>query len=312
MQQHGQTLLINSPVQSANSPKGSLSNRFAKIAQGRQKAGVVVVGSGGIETRPGKTLGLGFGTGIPPSQFEASGQRISTRSKVQGGSGSNSNSNSTGGRGLAGMPQASIGKGGRILGIQTSAGLARAMQERGGGASEQLLVNNRHPIVHEARGPGRRRGAPLRGVGRAVETTAYQQQQHPQQPYRQPSSSQQQNRPPRQPRASPYAAAAASRRGPKNSSAPSHAATTTTRQAQSRGQPRAQAAAAAAAGAGASKGKDKKGKAKAKATKPAKATPDSLDSDLTAYMMKSSTTASALLDNDLDTYMAEKPDDLTF
>ncbi|KAF9973564.1 hypothetical protein BGZ73_003172 [Actinomortierella ambigua] len=278
MQQHGQTLLINSPSPGGNSPKGSLSNRFAKIAQSRQKAGVVVVGSGGIESRPGKSLGLGFGTGIPPSQFQANGQRIST--KGRGGPGGVS----------TGMPTASIGKGGKILGIQTQAGLARAMQEKGGGAPERLLMNPNQPIVREARGPARRKGAPLRGVGGAPERRAPPQQQQPQP---------QQTRSSRPTRGSPYAAAAASRKGVKKSLAPSQGA----RQPQARTQPQSQAA------AGADKSKGKKGKSKAK---PAKATPDSLDSDLTAYMMKSNTTASAILDNDLDTYMAEKPDDLTF
>ncbi|KAG0241414.1 hypothetical protein BGW41_005985 [Actinomortierella wolfii] len=293
MQQHGQTLIINSPTPGDNSPKGSLSNRFAKIAQSRQKAGVVVVGTGGIETRPGKTLGLGFNTGIHPSQLGASGQRIST---TKGGKGRQHLQQTTG---LAGVPTASIGKGGKILGIQTPAALARAMQEKGGGASEELLTTMNQPIIHEARAPGRRKRPQLRGVGAAEISTTPAIATHPRQrPATHPS---------RQARASPYAAAAASRRGASKAAAAAPS--------RSQGYQGAQSGPAVPAGAGKDKGKIKgkkagvKGKSK---TKPAKATASSLDSDLTAYMMKNDSTASAILDNDLDTYMAEKPDDMTF
>ncbi|KAF9282283.1 hypothetical protein BGZ88_011115 [Linnemannia elongata] len=53
-------------------------------------------------------------------------------------------------------------------------------------------------------------------------------------------------------------------------------------------------------------GAEKKGKKGTKA-KPAPANAGDLDSQLDAYMMKDSKTATSVLDNDLDSYMADKP-----
>jgi len=113
------------------------------------------------------------------------------------------------------------------------------------------------------------------------------------------------------------------RPGKKQGSAAATAGSSMPQQKKGKGAPlsspaatRAAKVAAKAVGGGAqAQGAGKGKKAAKKGGKPAKAAPPNagdLDSELNEYMMKDSSTAASVLDNDLDSYMADKPAENTW
>ncbi|KAF9990220.1 hypothetical protein BGZ75_003112 [Mortierella antarctica] len=283
-QQRGQILYLGGSTGSSSGPGGSLSTRFQKLAQARNSGITVVNQQTALESRPGRALGLGHATGS-----QASGQygpRIATN-------------RNHGPRGSGG-PSASSG-------ILTKAGLARAMQERGGGVSDAFLLTPADAIVG-AGGPSRRTKAGVRATGPVVGAANT--------PRSNPTT-----------RSSRHKALMLGGRPGKGAPVqqkpqPGQAGKVGRGVAQAAGANKANGAgnkkAAGPKGVGATsakgetvaadKGKGKvKGKGKGKGpAKPGPAKATDLDSELQDYMMKNEQTAAGLLDNDLDTYMADK------
>ncbi|KAI7832350.1 hypothetical protein BC939DRAFT_488847 [Gamsiella multidivaricata] len=296
--QQGQILyLAGSTPSGRSSPGGSLSTRFQKLSQNKS-TGIMVVnqptavssssssssgGNGRAGRGGGQGLGLGTRTGSHPT---GQGQRISTDNRGnRAGSG------------------AGVG-----AGIHTRAGLARAMQERGTGVSDVFLLN---PEASVGGGPARRgRGA---GVGAKAATAVAATSNN------------------RGTQASRHKALVlGTRLAKKKQAAPAPAAPARTvaaaaQQKQKQGAKAVKVgkagkavkagknnasgvAAVAAKAAAAIQGKTKKGKG-AKTVKAAPLNAENLDSELSEYMMKNQQTAASFLDNDLDTYMADKPSD---
>ncbi|KAK3840512.1 MAG: hypothetical protein JOS17DRAFT_727284 [Linnemannia elongata] len=292
---NGQILYLGGSSGTQSNAGGSLSTRFQKLAQSRN-SGVTVVNPTGIESRPGRSLGLGFATGSHPQGPR--GQRITTASAAAGGSlstGRGAGSNSRGGRGGSGLVPG---------GLHTAGGLARAMQERGTGVSDAFLLNPAASIaaVGGRGGPvgsRRGRGQNANAVGGAV-IGGTRAGRHKAlvlggRPGRKqqgtaavlPTTQQQ-----RQRGGAAQAGAAAARGGRSNAAKAAKAA--------------AKAVGGNTKAAGAGAGKEKRGK-KGGQAKPAPANAGELDSQLDAYMMKDNKTAASVLDHDLDSYMADKP-----
>ncbi|KAF9129547.1 hypothetical protein BGW39_004061 [Mortierella sp. 14UC] len=292
----GQILYLGGSSGTQPSPGGSLSTRFQKLSQSRN-SGITVVnpttGVTGIESRPGRNLGLGFGTGSHPQG--PGGHRISTASSEGLSTGRN-----TGGRGgnRSGLMAG---------GLHTPGGLARAMQERGTGVSDAFLFAPAASIAAAGgEGPVNRRvrrqntAAGTGGAGGAVGGVGTRASRH-------------------------KALVLGSRPGRKQQNAAAAAAVPTPQQQRQRGGPQAAAAGGARSAAAktakaaakavggpqaANAGKGKKGAKKGgKAAKPAPPNAGDLDSQLNEYMMKDGRTAASMLDNDLDSYMADKPAD---
>ncbi|KAH7044859.1 hypothetical protein BKA57DRAFT_468064 [Linnemannia elongata] len=294
---NGQILYLGG---SSGNAGGSLSTRFQKLAQSRNSGITIVNPSTGIESRPGRSLGLGFSTGSHP--HGPGGHRISTGAAAAGGSlstGRGAGSNNRGGRGRGGRESGLVPGG-----LHTAGGLARAMQERGTGVSDEFLLNPAASIAVAGGGRGgpvgSRRGrgqyaTAVAGAGGAVMGGARASRHKAlvlggrpgrrQQTAAAVLPTTQQHR-----GGAAQAGAAAARGGRSNAGKAAKAAA------------RAVGGNTQATGAGTGK----KGKKGTKA-KPAPANAGDLDSQLDAYMMKDSKTATSVLDNDLDSYMADKP-----
>ncbi|KAF9383659.1 hypothetical protein CPB97_006290 [Podila verticillata] len=280
MSQSGQILYLGSSNTNA-SGGGSLSTR-----QSRGGGITIVHQPTSLESRPGRSLGLGQGTGSHPTGH---GQRITTGSgAARGGRSKN-----------AGAVQGSAAGG-----LHTASGLARAMQERGGGVSDEFLfapaafvAGSGGPSSSARGGRNSRGGGTLRGSGgarqqqqqglsnnRAANHKALALGQRPgrrQNVAQVPQAQQQQQQGGR----------GRNGRGANNGAA----------QAQTQGKKGKGATAKPKGPAGK---QNKKGKANLDA--------NSLDSELSQYMMKDQQTAASALDNDLDSYMAEKPEETTW
>ncbi|KAF9575791.1 hypothetical protein EC968_001578 [Mortierella alpina] len=281
-QQRGQILYLGGSTGSSSGPGGSLSTRFQKLAQARNSGITVVNQQTALESRPGRALGLGHASGSQASG--QGGSRITT-------------TRNHGPRGAGGASASS--------GILTKAGLARAMQERGGGVSDAFLFTPADAIVG-AGGPSRRTKGAVRAAGPVVGAANNTAKNHP------------------ATRASRHKALMLGGRPGKG--APVQQQPPQPRQAGKPGRGNAQAAgankvngagtkkAAGPKGVGAASAKGEttavgkgKGKGKGKGqAKPGPAKATDLDSELQEYMMKNEQTAAGLLDNDLDTYMADK------
>ncbi|KAF9905722.1 hypothetical protein EC991_001324 [Linnemannia zychae] len=291
---NGQILYLGGSSGTQNSPGGSLSTRFQKLSQSRN-SGVTVVnpstGAVGIESRPGRSLGLGLGTG---SHSQGPGShRIST-----GSSGGLSTGRNTGGGGRGGRG----GKSGLMAGgLHTPGGLARAMQERGTGVSDEFLFAPQASIAAAAGGAGPmgRRARRPDNVAAAAGGAGSRASRHKAMVLGTRPGKKQHNAAavvptPQQQRQRGGPQAAAGGQGGKSTAAKS-----------------AKAAAKAVGGAqGPNAGKGKKNVKKGgKPAKPAPPNAGDLDSQLNEYMMKDGRTAASMLDNDLDSYMADKPAD---
>ncbi|KAF9279691.1 hypothetical protein BGZ68_007776 [Mortierella alpina] len=279
-QQRGQILYLGGSTGSSSSPGGSLSTRFQKLSQARNSGITVVNQQTALESRPGRALGLGHATGSQSSGH--GGPRITT--------------NRTNGPRGAGGPSAAGG-------ILTKAGLARAMQERGGGVSDEFLLTPANAIVG-AGGPSRRTKGGVRAAGPVV-GAANTSKISPTTRASRHKALMLGGRPgkgaPAQQKLQSGPAGKAGRGGAQAAGANKATGAGNKKVAGSRG---AGATPAKGETAVAGKGKGKgKGKGQAKPG-PAKAT--DLDSELQEYMMKNEQTAVGLLDNDLDTYMADK------
>ncbi|KAF9102704.1 hypothetical protein BGX27_010904, partial [Mortierella sp. AM989] len=258
------------------------TNRFQKLSQARNSGIIVVNQPTAVEdSRPGRGLGLGHKTGSNPSGQR--GSRIVT------------NRNGAAGPGL-----------------HTAGGLARAMQERGTGVTDAFLLAP-ELATSSLTGGGAARNKKGRGVGLLTSNSIRgggnnqntQASRHKSlilgRPGRKQAGNgnavqQQQQQPPQR----GGKAARAGRGGSANAPASAVAA------AAAGGKGKKGAASSAAAGG--KGGKAEKGTKGSKA-KPTRANAQSLDSELSEYMMKDEHTATSLLDNDLDSYMADKPED---
>ncbi|KAF9165946.1 hypothetical protein BGX20_000395 [Mortierella sp. AD010] len=256
------------------------ARQFQKLSQARN-SGIVVVNQPAVEdSRPGRSLGLGYKTGSNPS-----GQR---GSRIV----SNRNAGSEG--------------------IHTAGGLARAMQERGTGVSDAFLLA---PTLASAststgRTGGAGRNKKVRGVGGGASITTNSASRHKalvlgSRPGRKQAGNGGGAQPPQQSQQQQQKGGKvgkASRGGAANR--PAVAATATV----ASGKKKKGVAAVAVGGKGTKAIKGGKG-GKAK---PARLNAENLDSELNEYMMKDEQTAASLLDNDLDSYMADKPQDGTW
>ncbi|KAF9583863.1 hypothetical protein BGW38_008289 [Lunasporangiospora selenospora] len=280
--QSGQILYLSGSHSTQGSPGGSLSTRFQKLAQARN-SGITVVNqkSTALESRPGRSLGLGFGTGSHPTGN--SGQRITT-------DGSRPPKRS----GAAGPP---LGHG-----LHTASGLARAMQERGGGVTDTFLLNPQAHLVgthqsnQNSRGGKRDRGGVLRGAG----VTHANNNNSP--------NGNKANHNTHNTRASQHKALVlGTRPGKKQAGKATAAPAPAPMPNKTKAGKKATAAASLKSAQGPKPTTKPGGKEKKKPKQ--KATSESLDSELTAYMMKNQETATSVLDNDLDAYMAERPEE---
>ncbi|KAF8944677.1 hypothetical protein BGZ47_003941 [Haplosporangium gracile] len=300
---NGQILYLGGSSGTQGNAGGSLSTRFQKLAQSRNNGITVVNPSTGIESRPGRSLGLGFATGSHPQG--PGGHRISTATtggplSTRRGAGTNNKGGRSGGGGSGLVPG----------GLHTAGGLARAMQERGTGVSDEFLLapaasiaatGGRGPVLGSRR--DRRQNAAGAGAGGAViggtRATRHKALVLGGRPGRRQQAAaaavlptiQQQ----RQRSGAAQAQAGAQAGGRSNAIKAAKAA------AKAVG-----GSARAGTGAAGATGKGKKGMKSDKA-KPAVANAGELDSQLDAYMMKDTKTAASMLDNDLDSYMADKP-----
>ncbi|KAF9899337.1 hypothetical protein BX616_003093, partial [Lobosporangium transversale] len=191
------------------------------------------------------------------------------------------------GAGVKGLSLTASGKG-----LHTPGGLARAMQERGTGVTDEFLLA---PAVALGGSPGHegRNGKKGGPVSRNIKGTS----NHP--------NHTQSNR--------HKAMVLGNRPGRKQSGKSSSTSSSSSSpqlqsnkkenglQQQKQKQKGANASKATAKGAG-----------KAKGAKPGKPDVKSLDSELDSYMMANSHTAASLLDNDLDSYMAERSEDASW
>ncbi|KAF9959941.1 hypothetical protein BGZ72_008450 [Mortierella alpina] len=279
-QQRGQILYLGGSTGSSSGPGGSLSTRFQKLSQARNSGITVVNQQTALESRPGRALGLGHATGSQSSG--PSGPRISTN-------------RNNGPRGPGGASASG--------GILTKAGLARAMQERGGGVSDEFLLTPADAIIG-AGGPSRRTKGAMRATG-PVLGAANSAKNNPITRASRHKALMLGGRPgkgaPAQQK-SQFAPAAKASRGGAQAPGANKANGAGNKKAAGPKGPGTVPAKGEFAAAGKGKGKGK-GKGQAKPG-PAKAT--DLDSELQEYMMKNEQTAAGLLDNDLDTYMADK------
>ncbi|KAG0283327.1 hypothetical protein BGZ96_012321 [Linnemannia gamsii] len=300
---NGQILYLGGSSGSQSNAGGSLSTRFQKLAQSRNSGITVVNPSTGIESRPGRSLGLGFGTGSHPqgpgghriSTAAAGGRSLPSTGRGGGGAGHNNNTRG-GGRG---------GRGGSGLvpgGLHTAGGLARAMQERGTGVSDAFLFAPEASLAGASAGASRRgRRLPNAAAAGGVVIGDTRASRH--------KALVLGGRPGRKQQAAPVVSTPHQHR---QRGGPAHSQTGAGVGAQGSRSNAAKAAKAAkvvggggggakAVGAQAGKGK------KDKKAKPTPVNAGELDSELDAYMMKDKNTASSVLDNDLDSYMADKP-----
>ncbi|KAK3821657.1 MAG: hypothetical protein J3Q66DRAFT_333937 [Benniella sp.] len=317
----GQILYLAGSTSSHNSPGGSLSTRFQKLAQARSSGITVVNSTSSIETRSSTGLGLGRNTGSRPS---GPGQRIVALHS------NSSNHNHNTAAAAAAFSTGPNKRGGRRAdaaglgpGLHTAGGLARAMQERGTGVTDEFLLAPKLHLTPAGEGSGRGGGAVRRrgrggatgpGAGPSNQASRHKSMvlgHHPTRQQKQNGGVSQQHPPPpsapqqQQPGRGPAQAAKPKQGGgPKGPKGP-------------KGAKNANGATGAkpAAPAGTKpQGKNKKGGAAAAAAAAAakdksKPNADKLDSELSDYMMKSEHTAASLLDNDLDMYMADRPED---
>ncbi|KAI8358754.1 hypothetical protein B0O80DRAFT_526539 [Mortierella sp. GBAus27b] len=312
--QQGQILYLAGSTSSHGNPAGSLSTRFQKLSQSRS-TGITVVNST-AETRPsGPTTGLGLGrkTGSRPT---GPGQRLVSSNPNSKNPNNNNNSSKAA---LTNVPRG---------GLHTAGGLARAMQERGTGVTDEFLLA---PTLHlgvggqKSGGGGPVRGGPVRGgnkargggiVGGLVSGQASRHKslvlgQRPSKVSKQngsaaggsnaqqPSTRQQGQQPPRQVKV-----------GKANGAGAGTKPTQQQQQQQQQGGKKKGVVVGKAKGPKAKgKGKSKPGAAAAAATAAGPASSENLDSELNEYMMKNEHTAASQLDNDLDMYMADRPED---
>ncbi|KAF9955648.1 hypothetical protein BGZ70_010163 [Mortierella alpina] len=279
-QQRGQILYLGGSTGSSSGPGGSLSTRFQKLAQARNSGITVVNPQTALESRPGRALGLGHATG---SQTPGQGGARITANRNHGPKG-------TGGASAAG-------------GILTKAGLARAMQERGGGVSDAFLLTPADAIVG-AGGPSRRTKGVVRAAGPVV-GAANTLKNHPTTRASRHKALMLAGRPgkgtPVQQRPQPGQAGKGGRGGLQTAGVSKANGAGNKKFVGPKG-----VGATTAKGETAAAGKGK-GKGKGKGlVKPGPAKATDLDSELQEYMMKNEQTAVGLLDNDLDTYMADK------
>jgi len=288
--------------------------RFQKLAEARSSGITVVNSTSSIETRSGTGLGLGRNTGSRPS---GPGQRIvalHSNSSHNHNTAANTGPNRRGGRrGDA----AGLGPG-----LHTAGGLARAMQERGTGVTDEFLLAPKLHLTPAGEGSGRGGGAVRRrgrggatgpGAGPSNQASRHRSMVLGHRPTRQhkqyggvsqqpPFSAPQQQQAGRGPA---QAARPKQGGGPKGPKGPKNAnGATGAKPAPAGTKPQGKnkkGGAAAAAVAASEKGKNDKDKSTPNA--------DKLDSELSDYMMKSEHTAASLLDNDLDMYMADRPED---
>ncbi|CAO3565523.1 unnamed protein product [Mortierella alpina] len=278
-QQRGQILYLGGSTGSSSGPGGSLSTRFQKLSQARNSGITVVNPQTVLESRPGRSLGLGHATG--------------SQTPGQGGARITTNRNH-GPKGTGGPAAAAAG------GILTKAGLARAMQERGGGVSDAFLLTPAEAIVG-AGGPSRRTKGVVRAAGPVV-GAANTLQNNPTTRASRHKALMLAGRPGKGAPVQQKPQAGKGGRGGLQATGASRVNGAGNKKFAGPKGVGASTAKAETAAAGKGKGKGK-GKGPAKPG-PAKAT--DLDSELQEYMMKNEQTAVGLLDNDLDTYMADK------
>ncbi|KAF9322355.1 hypothetical protein BG003_000026 [Podila horticola] len=262
--------------------------RFQKLAQSRGGGITIVNQPTSLESRPGRSLGLGQGTGSRPT---GNSQRITT-----GGNGAAGGSGRS--RGSGGVQGSAAG------GLHTAAGLARAMQERGSGVSDQFLFAPAAFVAGSGGGPSARGGRNARGGGvlRGAGGARQQQQQgqsnnrvanHKALALGQRPGRKQVGQVPQTQQQQAQGGRGRNGRGANNGA-----------QAQAQGQGRKGKGAQTTKSNGPGGKQGKKGKANTNA--------GSLDTELDEYMMKDRQTAASALDNDLDSYMAEKPEETTW
>ncbi|KAG0346052.1 hypothetical protein BG004_002565 [Podila humilis] len=263
---------------------------FQKLSQARGEAGITVVHrSSGLDSRPGRALGLGQRTGLRPT---GRGQRIVAG---RGGAGGSTRTS------FSGHNATGLGRG-----IHTASGLARAMQETGGGVTDDFLFapekfvagrgGRSTPVSGITAGRTRHGGAVLRGAGAAAR---HQPQQH------------------YNTRVSNHKSLALGTRPIRHQGAQGKVQQHQQHQQQHQGY---RGAKAVTGNTGAQKksarvatqAQNDTGKKNAQKEKKQKVDPSSLDSELQEYMMKNDQTAASALDMDLDSYMAEKPAETTW
>ncbi|KAG0341490.1 hypothetical protein BG000_008884 [Podila horticola] len=260
---------------------------FQKLAQSRGGGITIVNQPTSLESRPGRSLGLGQGTGSRPT---GNSQRITTGGNGAAGSGRS--------RGSGGIQGSAAG------GLHTAAGLARAMQERGGGVSDQFLFAPAAFVAGSGGGPSARGGRNARGGGvlRGAGGARQQQQQgqsnnrvanHKALALGQRPGRKQVGQVPQTQQQQAQGGRGRNGRGANNGA-----------QTQAQGQGRKGKGAQTTKSNVPGGKQSKKGKANTNA--------GSLDTELDEYMMKDRQTAASALDNDLDSYMAEKPEETTW
>ncbi|GJJ68275.1 hypothetical protein EMPS_00621 [Entomortierella parvispora] len=203
-----------------------------------------------------------------------------------------------------------ITRGGGLVrgGLHTPGGLARAMQERGGGVSDEFLLS---PSIGTTGGPSRRKKGVLIGTPASTPMSTRSHNGHSSGINTRASRHKSMvigSRPGR-------AAAAATQVSHEQSKAQQQQQSQRGGKVAGRG---GRGGRGGLASTSAAQGKQpvanagKKAKAKGKGKPVQKADAQSLDSELSSYMMANSSTAASLLDQDLDTYMADMPTDGTF
>ncbi|KAF9922751.1 hypothetical protein FBU30_007124 [Linnemannia zychae] len=264
---NGQILYLGGSSGAQGNGGGSLSTRFQKLSQSRNSGITVVNPSTGIESRPGRSLGLGFGTGTHSSQ---GGSSTSGRGKL-----------STGGI-----------TGSKSGGLHTPGGLARAMQERGTGVSDSFLFMPTASIG--GGGPSRREKRQNVAAAHGAPVAGTRANRH---------------------KAMVLGGRPGKKHNPAPAVTPQHKQGKYASQVPTGGKSAVAKAAKAAKAVGGGPAGKQKGAAPAPAgkkgkkgqAKPAPANAGDLDMELNEYMMKDERTAASMLDNDLDSYMADKP-----
>ncbi|KAF8923705.1 hypothetical protein BGZ58_002632 [Dissophora ornata] len=281
-------------------------NGFQKISQARS-SGITVVNQPQVLASPAQGRGLGLDHNTGSRTSTPRGPRLNSAATTH-----------TDKRGFTNQP------GG---GIQTAGGLARAMQERGTGVTNAFLLAPSASVGGEHGHGGPRRRGPGAANGNYINNNNGNSHNHH---HHHPHSNTQASRhkamvlgarpgkkqnggSPQQgqnggaggkfgkaPRRGVAAVAAAAANGPR-AQAPKQQQQQQHQQQHPKQQPPKQQAGSKTKGKG-PKGKGPKGK-------PAPANAANLDSELSEYMMKNEQTAASLLDNDLDSYMADKLED---
>ncbi|KAI1300374.1 hypothetical protein EDD11_006239 [Mortierella claussenii] len=295
-QQQGQILYLGGSTGSQGGPGGSLSTRFQKLAQARGSGIIIVNQPTAVDNQHGggghRGLGLGHNTGSHPVGRSGHAISINKASRVRAGAAADG-------------------------GIRTAGGLARAMQERGTGVTDEFLLAP-GLVTGEggSRGGGGGRsirggggGGPRRGPGDNHHNSNSNNHNH--------NRGNDINTQAGRHRALVLGNRPGKKRGGgaggSNSPNPQRLSNHHAQPPQGKGKNGRPSPASSPLSSSSSKhnnssnskagGKNKKGEKKA----PADA--QSLDSELTAYMMKNTSTAASFLDHDLDSYMADRAEE---